>query len=160
MGQLIEWAQTAERLGFDGIFVGDRLLAEASTSAGAVYDASMLDPVVTLSAIAASTQTILIGPLILVVPFRHPLQIAKWVASLDVLSNGRVVVGAGLGWNEREFEALGLSLATRAARFEESLGTARELWCGRVVPKPSGRCSSLRRPRDQGRTPHAGLQVP
>jgi probable F420-dependent oxidoreductase len=138
MGGLIEWAQRAENLGFDGIFVGDRLLAEASTQGGAVYDASMLDPVVTLSAIAASTQRILIGPLVFVVPFRHPIQIAKWVASLDVLSNGRVVLGAGVGWNDREFDALGISRSTRAARFEEALQSARDLWCGRAVHQESG----------------------
>jgi alkanesulfonate monooxygenase SsuD/methylene tetrahydromethanopterin reductase-like flavin-dependent oxidoreductase (luciferase family) len=66
-----------------------------------------------------------------VLPFRHPVQLAKLTASLDVVSNGRLILGAGTGWNPPEFEALGVARGERGARFEESLRILRELWGGR-----------------------------
>ena len=57
--------------------------------------------------------------LVYIVPFRHPLQIAKTFASLDFISNGRIIMGAGLGWNPKEFESLSVSMADRGSRFEE-----------------------------------------
>lgn len=131
--ELFEWVEQAEQLGFDGVFVGDRMLAEAAQDGATVYGASMIDVTVVLAAIAARTRRILIGPLVLVFPYRHPIQLAKTLASLDVASNGRVVVGAGLGWNTKEFAALGIPMAGRAARFEESLSIVRELWRGEVI---------------------------
>ena len=74
---LMTWVQRAETLGFDGVFVGDRLLSEASRAGEVVYGATMLDAMVTLSAIAAGTEKVLLGPLVLVFPFRHPIQPAK-----------------------------------------------------------------------------------
>jgi probable F420-dependent oxidoreductase len=134
---LVAWAQRAEALGFDGLFVGDRLLAEASQAGQIVYGASMLDAVVVLSALAARTERLRIGPLVLVLPYRHPLQVAKTIASLDAVSDGRVVLGAGVGWNRREFAALGLPMAHRGQRFEEDLDIVRRLWRGEGLTDPS-----------------------
>ncbi|MDA8262979.1 MAG: TIGR03619 family F420-dependent LLM class oxidoreductase [Actinomycetota bacterium] len=130
---LMTWVQRAETLGFDGVFVGDRLLSEASRAGEVVYGATMLDAMVTLSAIAAGTEKVLLGPLVLVFPFRHPIQLAKSVASLDVVSGGRVVLGAGIGWSETEFSALGVARAGRGEMFEEGLAVVRRLWEGRPV---------------------------
>ena len=127
---LLTWAERAEALGLDGVFVGDRMLPQAATRQGTVYGATMLDAGVALAAIAARTSRIRLGPLVLVLPFRHPLQLAKLTASLDVVSNGRLILGVGTGWNPPEFEALGIPRAERAARFEESLRILRELWAG------------------------------
>ena len=128
---LVGWAEQAEQLGFDGVFVGDRLLGEATTPGGAVvYGASMIDVTVVLAAMAARTEKIFLGPLVLVFPYRHPIQLAKTFASLDALSGGRVIVGAGMGWNAREFEALGIPRAGRADLFEEALPLVRRLWSG------------------------------
>ncbi len=127
---LRRWVQRAEELGFDGVFVGDRLLSEASRGGEVVYGATMMDALVTLGAIAASTEKILLGPLVLVFPFRHPIQLAKAVATLDVISDGRVVLGAGIGWSETEFSALGLPRTGRGAIFEEELAVVRRLWEG------------------------------
>lgn len=131
--ELLAWVQRAEALGFDGVFVGDRLLSEASHNGEPVYAASMLDVIVMLSAMAARTRRLLLGSLVLVVPYRHPVQLAKTIASLDVLSGGRVILGAGIGWNAREFEILGLPMAGRAERFEEALGLLRKLWTGETT---------------------------
>jgi alkanesulfonate monooxygenase SsuD/methylene tetrahydromethanopterin reductase-like flavin-dependent oxidoreductase (luciferase family) len=127
---LVSWAERAERLGLDGVFVGDRMLPQAANRRGVVYGASMVDAGVALAAIAARTSRIRLGPLVLVLPFRHPLQLAKLTASLDVASNGRLILGAGTGWNFSEFQALGIPRDERAARFEESLRILRELWSG------------------------------
>lgn len=126
--ELLAWVERAESLGLDGVFVGDRLLAEAAKGDDVVYGASMLDAVVVLSAIAARTERILLGPLVLVFPYRHPIQLAKAMASLDVVSGGRLVLGAGIGWNAVEFTALGIDRRHRGADFEESLPLIRELW--------------------------------
>ena len=130
---LIGWAQRAEQLGFDAIFVGDRLLAQAAEGDDVVYAGSMLDAVVALAAIAATTTRIRLGPLVLVFPYRHPVQLAKTIASLDVASGGRVVLGAGIGWSRREFDALGISRAGRGERFEEQLDLVRRFWRGEEV---------------------------
>jgi len=134
LADLLAWAERAEELGFDGVFVGDRLLAEATTPGGAVvYGASMTDVTVILAAMAARTAKIFLGPLVLVFPYRHPIQLAKAFASLDAASGGRVILGAGIGWNAREFEALGIPMAGRAERFEEALPLVRRLWIGHPV---------------------------
>lgn len=131
---LLAWVERAEECGFDGAFVGDRMLAEATTPGGAVvYGASMLDVTVALAAMAARTNRILIGPLVLVFPYRHPVQLAKTFASLDAASGGRIVLGAGIGWNAREFEVLGIPMAGRGAQFEEALSLVRRLWSGEPV---------------------------
>lgn len=131
---LVAWVERAEELGFDGAFVGDRMLSEATTPGGAVvYGASMLDVTVALATMAARTTRILLGPLVLVFPYRHPVQLAKTFASLDAASGGRVVLGAGIGWNSREFEVLGLPMAGRGERFEEALSVVRRLWSGEPV---------------------------
>lgn len=130
---LLAWVRMAEELGLDGIFVGDRMLSEAAQDGKKVYGASMLDPIVVLSAIAASTSRVLLGPLVMVLPFRHPVQLAKSIASLDAASAGRVILGAGLGWVAKEFTTLGIPMAERAARFEETITIMRQLWTGSSV---------------------------
>lgn len=127
------WALRAEELGFDGLFVGDRMLAQASGTAGPVYAASMLEATTTLAAFAAVTERLLLGPLVMVLPYRHPIQLAKTIATLDVICDGRLILGAGLGWNEPEFEALGIPRSERARRFEEALSIVRRLWAGEAV---------------------------
>lgn len=131
--RLLEWVAHAERLGFAGVFVGDRLLAEANASGEVVYGASMLEVASVLGAIAARTTRLRLGPLVYVVPYRHPLQVAKTAASLDVLSGGRLVFGAGIGWNETEFRALGIPLSGRGERFESALEAVRAWWRGEAV---------------------------
>ena len=134
LADLLGWAEQAERLGFDGVFVGDRLLAEATSPGGAVvYAASMVDVTVVLAQMAARTERIFVGPLVLVFPYRHPIQLAKTFGSLDAASGGRLILGAGIGWNEREFAALGIPMAGRAERFEEQLALVRRLWAGGPV---------------------------
>lgn len=134
LADFLGWVEEAERLGFDGVFVGDRMLAEATSPGGAVvYGASMVDATVVLASMAARTRRIFVGPLVLVFPYRHPIQLAKQFGSLDAASGGRLILGAGIGWNEHEFAALGIPMAGRAERFEEQLDLVRRLWAGGPV---------------------------
>lgn len=132
-GPLRDWVRRAEALGFDGVFVGDRMLSSARAGGSTVYGASMLEATTALAALAACTERILLGPLVLVLPYRHPVQLAKVLATLDVISGGRLVLGAGVGWNGPELAILGVDPRERGLRFEESLEAMRELWSGRAV---------------------------
>ena len=67
---------------------------------------------------------------VLIAPYRHPLLLANEAASLDVLSDGRFVLGVGAGWNEEEFSALGISARERGRRTDEALEAMRRLWAG------------------------------
>jgi len=117
----LQLTQEAERRGFDGVFFGDRMLASVGEGDRAIYSATHTDLMVTLTAMAARTERVRLGSLVMVLPFRHPVPLAKATASLDLLSHGRLILGAGLGWNAAEFAALGLSREQRAGRTEETM---------------------------------------
>jgi len=123
----------AELRGFDGVFFGDRMLASVGEGDRAIYSATHTDLMVTLTAMAASTERVRLGSLVMVAPFRHPVPLAKATASLDLLSHGRLILGVGLGWNAAEFAALGLSPNQRAGRTEETIDLLRRLWTGERV---------------------------
>jgi len=127
----IEMAVEAERLGFDGVFTVDRMLATAGTTAGMVYLSTAPEVLVTLSALAARTSRICVAPLVLVLPFRNPVQLAKITASLDLLSKGRLILPVGQGWNAAEFGVLGVNQKQAAGRMEETIAHSprREISC-------------------------------
>lgn len=86
------------------------------------------DPFLALSYAAALTKKIRLATGVLILPQRHPAYVAKEVATLDVLSNGRVTLGIGVGWLKEEFDALGVGFEDRAARTRESVEAMRSLW--------------------------------
>jgi probable F420-dependent oxidoreductase len=91
-------------------------------------DSPIPDPLLWLAYVAAATQRIKLATGILILPQRHPIYVAKEVATLDVLSAGRVILGVGIGWMEDEFRALGIPFDERAARTEEACAALRTLW--------------------------------
>jgi probable F420-dependent oxidoreductase len=122
---VVRAAQQAEEIGFGDVWVSDHL----AVPTGAPYPPPFLyEPVVTLTFAAAATSTVGLGTSVLVLPYRHPLHLAKELATLDVLSGGRLVVGAGSGWLEGEFEALGVPFAARGARTDEAIDALRACW--------------------------------
>jgi alkanesulfonate monooxygenase SsuD/methylene tetrahydromethanopterin reductase-like flavin-dependent oxidoreductase (luciferase family) len=129
----LSFARSAERAGYDGIFFGDRLLASVSDSVGDIYTATGSDVIVTLSAIAAVTKRIALGPLVLVAPFRHPVLLAKTLGSLDLLSDGRLILPLGAGWNEKEFQTVGIERASATTRLTEHIEMLRLLLTGKPV---------------------------
>ena len=90
--------------------------------------ASIPDPLVWLAYVAALTQRIRLATGVLILPERNPVVLAKELATLDVLSGGRVICGVGIGWLEEEFAAIGVPFADRAARAEEAIAALRALW--------------------------------
>jgi probable F420-dependent oxidoreductase len=88
----------------------------------------LLDPVIALTFVAAHTRMICLGTGILLLPQYNPLILAKELASLDVLSGGRLIFGIGVGWAEPEFEALGVPFKERGARTDEYLAAIRAIW--------------------------------
>lgn len=126
LAALRETVQLAERLGYHGVSLGDHAViprSHISTLSPVWYD-----PLVLGMAVAGCTGRLRVLFNTLVLPYHHPVRLAKAIASLDVLSNGRVTVGAGVGWIEGEFQALGVPFGERGARAEECIRAMKELW--------------------------------
>jgi probable F420-dependent oxidoreductase len=117
------YLRRAEDLGFDSAMLIDHLLV-----APPAYRTTWLEPITLLAALAGVTRTISLGTLVLVLPFREPVQFAKQWATLDLLSGGRSILGVGVGWMEKEFEAVGVPHRERGARMNELLELITALW--------------------------------
>ena len=91
-------------------------------------DSPIPDPLIWLAYVAAETTKLRLATGILILPQRHPIYVAKEVATLDVLSKGRAILGIGIGWMEDEFRALGIPFEERVSRTEESCAALRSLW--------------------------------
>src|ERR1700722_15307036 len=123
---IIASAVKAEELGFDAVFVNDHIVVNNAPRSAPW--ANTYDPFVALSFIAASTTRIGLGISVLIVPYRNPIATAKMLATLDRMSNGRLVAGIGVGWNEAEFQALGVPFHERGARTTEYLRIWQACW--------------------------------
>jgi alkanesulfonate monooxygenase SsuD/methylene tetrahydromethanopterin reductase-like flavin-dependent oxidoreductase (luciferase family) len=115
--EYLDLAQRAESAGFDSIWVGDHLIYDLPDgSTRGPYEAWT-----TLAAIAAATERVEIGPLVASTGFHAPAMLAKQAATVDAISQGRLILGLGAGWNRREFDAFGFPYDRRVSRFEEAL---------------------------------------
>jgi probable F420-dependent oxidoreductase len=122
-------ATTAEALGYDSIWLGDHLLYrnEGDTPKGPWEAWTMM------AAIAAVTERVEIGPLVACTSFHNPAMIAKKTATLDEVSQGRIILGLGAGWNEPEYAAFGFPYDHRVSRFKEAFTIIRRLLDGETV---------------------------
>jgi len=120
--ELIEMAQAAETVGFDSVWYGDHLIYDLPVGARGPWEAWT-----TLAAIAASTSTIELGPLVASTSFHAPAMLAKQAATVDAISEGRLIVGLGAGWNQREYDAFGFPYDRRVSRFAEAFTIIRTL---------------------------------
>jgi alkanesulfonate monooxygenase SsuD/methylene tetrahydromethanopterin reductase-like flavin-dependent oxidoreductase (luciferase family) len=120
--ELIAMALTAEAVGFDSVWLGDHLLYELAAGHRGPWEAWT-----SLAAIAASTSTISIGPLVASTSFHAPAMLAKQAATVDAISGGRLILGLGAGWNRREYDAFGFPYDHRVSRFEEAFTIVRTL---------------------------------
>lgn len=111
----VKIAQLAEAAGFESLWAGEHVVLPDPQvpPSPAAPDDRFLDPVITLTYLAAFTRRVLLGTGVLILPEHHPLVLAKALASLDELSGGRLIVGIGAGYLEPEFRALGVPLAER-----------------------------------------------
>lgn len=118
---LAEAARRAERLGYDALLVSDHPTHP------------QLGPVATATALACATSTVRVGSSVVANDFRHPVLLAKEFATLDVLSGGRAELGIGTGWQQAEYETLGLPFDRAGRRIErlgEAIGVLRRFFAG------------------------------
>lgn len=132
---LARFAATAEQLGVDSLWVGDRLLAAVNPVVGYGGTDTVpeqfrtnLDPFVALTVAAAVTTRVRLGTSVLVAPWYPPAQLARQLTSIDVVSRGRLLAGFGIGWSPEEFQAAGAPFSRRGAQLDELLDVLDALW--------------------------------
>lgn len=133
--------QAAEAAGFDSLWTVEHVAVPVGYESAYPYDRSgkmpggekvdLPDPLVWLSYVAACTSRISLGTGILILPQRNPIVVAKEIATLDLLSEGRVLLGVGVGWLAEEFAALGVPFEGRGRRTDEYIDVLRALWSER-----------------------------
>ena len=121
-----EVVRHAEARGLDSVWVTDHVIVPSQTNV--IYREDMLDPLAVLPWLAGVTHRIALGTSVVILPYRSPIPVAKLLASVDVLSGGRLIVGAAIGWLEGEFDALAVPFTERVSRSEEALELFRALW--------------------------------
>ncbi|HLO34634.1 MAG TPA: TIGR03619 family F420-dependent LLM class oxidoreductase, partial [Candidatus Deferrimicrobium sp.] len=122
------FARTVEDLGFDSLFITDHLLVGKR-----FYSVNWLEPILSLAVAAGVTERVRLGTSILIMPLRNPVLLAKELATLQFLSDNRVVLGAGVGWNDAEYEAVGVHKSERGKRTDEMLDIMLPLLEGETV---------------------------
>src|SRR5215510_12400410 len=132
----------AEELGYDSILIGDHIVipkritapwpyneyAGGKTPYGVYTEMAWLDPFDSMAFLAGVTEKLRLGISVLIVPYRHPFDVARRVATIDVHSGGRFVLGVGVGWLEDEFRLLRIPFTERAQRTREYIAMMKALW--------------------------------
>lgn len=136
----LELCRVAEAVGFESVWGGEHVVMPDSIASRYPYtpdgkvpvagETPIPDPLIWLAFAAAAAPTLRLGTCILIVPQRNPLLLAKELATLDVLSGGRVELGLGVGWMKEEFDAMGIPWSHRGARNDEYIAAMRALWAG------------------------------
>ncbi len=141
--QLVDIARICEDIGFHGVFVADHLYYPENLESRYPYSEDGSPPFnaetewpeawAAISAMAAVTTKLRFNTGVYVAPLRHPLVVAKAVATASALSHGRVALGAGAGWAKEEYDQLGENFRTRGARLDEMIEILRKVWAGGMV---------------------------
>lgn len=125
-------ASTAEELGYNSLWVAERLLVPIPPNQPwSRRNPTAFEPLVTLSHLAAATTEIHLGTSVVILPVRNPVLLARMAASLDVLSQGRLELGVGIGWMREEMEVSGVPFRLRGRMADEYIQAMRHLWKGR-----------------------------
>jgi probable F420-dependent oxidoreductase len=137
-------ARTAEDVGIESIWTVEHVVVPVDYRSKYPYSETgkmpgpetvpIADPIAPLAFAAAVTKKLRLATGVVILPQRHPLYVAKEMATLDVLSNGRAILGVGIGWLQEEFAAVGVPFKQRASRTEESIRAIRSLW--KSSPEP------------------------
>lgn len=123
---IVRAATTSEALGFDSVWVTDHIVVPSGSLEG--FGPEFYEAGAVMAYVAGITKRVEIGAAILIVPYRHPLLLAKMVSTIDQLSGGRVILGAGLGWLEAESALMGVPHRKRARVADETLAVLRACW--------------------------------
>ena len=139
----VETAQLAERLGFHSMWFPDHVCMPMASESEHVANASgsrayesrhtMFDAAVVMGAVAHTTTSLKLGTSVLISPYRNPLSDARQFATIDQLSNGRLLFGVGAGWMQEEFAAIGIPYAERGPRTDECIQVYKRAWTDDVV---------------------------
>lgn len=142
---LVNASTKAEELGYDSVWVADHIIVPTEIQAKYPYsrsgrfpisaDADFLEPLTTLTFVAGATKRLRIGTTVLILPYRNPLVAAKTMATMDAITGGRFILGAGVGWMEDEFQILGLpdhAYRERGRMTDEYIRIYRECWTNPV----------------------------
>ena len=138
-------ARTAEQMGFDSVWMSDHVVMVEGASSPYPFDARgvmrwdvdhpMPDALIVLAAAGAVTTRIELGTCVLIAPMRNPVVLAKQVATIDMLTGGRLSLGVGVGWLAEEFAALGAPFEDRGTRLDEWMAILRDCWTGRPAAR-------------------------
>jgi probable F420-dependent oxidoreductase len=141
--QLVDIARAAEEAGFHGVLLADHVFFPGNLRSKYPYSedgkpgfdgtAPFPDPWTTIAAMSSVTERLRFATMVFILPLREPLQLAKTLGTLSLLSKGRVVLGAGAGWIREEYDTLGIPFEGRGKRMEEMVTVMRQLWTGRMV---------------------------
>lgn len=145
---LARYAATAERLGADSLWVGDRLLTAVHPSVGYAGRDTIperfrtgLDPFIALAVAATATTRVRLGSSVFVAPWYPPVQLGRQLTAIDVVSGGRLLPGFGIGWSPEEFSAAGAPFRGRGAQLDEVLDALEQLWTTNPVAHDGKRWS-------------------
>ena len=161
---VINFGPLAEELGFDSVWVMDHLFNNGYIRER-LDDKPYYHPMATLSHISALTSQVKLGTSVLVLPYHNPVELAKYAATLDQMSGGRVVLGVGVGAMTPEFDALGIPMSQRGSLTNESMDIMRELWSNEDPRYSSDRWEfedlkfSPKPVQSEGESPHVPLWV-
>jgi probable F420-dependent oxidoreductase len=160
--------QRAESLGFDAVWFGDHIVNpvasrsrypySASGSAGYSVDTPLGDVWVSIAHASALTESIALGPSVLILPLRHPAAVAQAAVTAQNASGGRLRLGLGAGWLREEFDALQIPFDSRGRRMDEALEIIRRLWTGEEVAF-EGEFFRVQQPVKLGMTPMRPIPV-
>jgi probable F420-dependent oxidoreductase len=164
---LLATAEAADRAGVDRVVVSDHVVFGESLAdygrpeKGGILggrqptgpEGHWLEPLTVLSVLAARTSRVRLATGILLAALRRPIVLAKTVATLDVLSGGRVDLGVGVGWQRAEYSAAGLPFATRGSQLDDSLDLCQRLWREGVAELPDGPVHQMPKPLQVGGVP-------
>lgn len=145
--QVVGIAQLAEAAGFESVWTFEHVIVPvdyaskypyaSSGKMGAEADAVFIDPLIALTTVAAHTKTLKLGTGVNILSQSNPLLLAKQTASLDMLCNGRLLLGLGIGWLREEFDAMGTPFEKRGARYDDYITGMKKIWSGDVVEHQS-----------------------
>lgn len=141
--QIVGLAQLAESVGIESVWTFEHVMVpqdyaskypySADGKMGASPETNFVDPLIALATVAAHTKTLKLGTGVNILSQANPLLLAKQAASLDFVSGGRFMLGAGIGWLREEYDAMGVPYERRGARFDDYVVAMRKVWSGEVV---------------------------